>query len=484
MRAYFAHEKQLNEAKGGTGFEQRAETAARISKEAEVRRLVVEFESKGGQIEEIIFKRPQCRCESILQKFDAHYSKGTSPASFDLDAAWVTYSSGPSEGIEDKSQQTIDTMKRFLSACWEGKKLSQPEKEQFKEQVKTVDGRKVFRECLNQYRKNGLFSLKDKGYEAVGEMLCIVLDPVQEQDDIDCAFGIMILAQTFSFDHKNTDGSTDKIFLQTAIQKHTCWRSKELWEKAIDKSLREEMDSHAQLKESDTDRRERDKSIAFGKLCTFAHNMLQFDISKELVEELIFSYATRLSLNPDHIKALTVFPAAHLPSKPWPKHTMPAPKSSLRTPRSLGGSSITSPPSKFASFHFTPLGQGSHHARSLGPQSSRFASASASAPAPAPAPASNSRRREGPSAPPNRRWSSCRCQVPRLSHDSSSRVYRKPGSFGPSRESPAADGATGSPRAESGTAEGFERRAAACARRRTTRRPIQGNRGSQHQAER
>jgi hypothetical protein len=116
----------------------------------------------------------------------------------------------------------------------------------------------------------------------------------------------MILSQTYYCLAKGENGINDKLFLQVGIQNHSVWRSSEFWQKAIEKGLQEDMPEkekdHIETPEEAMVR----QNIAFGKLGTFAHNMLQFGINRTATEHIIFPHVVQQGLSPSFVKALKV----------------------------------------------------------------------------------------------------------------------------------------------------------------------------------
>ena len=98
----------------------------------------------------------------------------------------------------------------------------------------------------------------------------------------------MILSFTF---WKKGDQKQDKIYLQSELAWHSVWKNITFWTAAIFLAISEEMQNQKNLnldKEEDTlDTIEREKSIVFGQLLTFGHNMRAFELDESHTREIL-----------------------------------------------------------------------------------------------------------------------------------------------------------------------------------------------------
>jgi hypothetical protein len=158
--------------------------------------------------------------------------------------------------------------------------------------VKEKKFRKYFLTCLNKFRINGLFTVEEKSFNFLGELILRVLDETLKEKDFESAKFCMILSQTF---YKiSIDPHKPRIFLQEAIEGHEIWKQTEFWEGIIKYSINEEIHNqrayYAYGSESTEDKQMRIQSIGFGQLLSFSFNMLSFEISKEKVKETIYNF--------------------------------------------------------------------------------------------------------------------------------------------------------------------------------------------------
>lgn len=298
LSSYFAFESAFIKAKGEK-LAAREEAVKGISKETEIKRIITEHEKKEKPVDEIQYKKIQCKFQNVYEAYVDTISRGSEPVIFDVEAALKT----TLDSLE--LNEDMAHVMGLLTNCWDGKHLSPQEKEEFKEKVKTPIGRKMFGVCLNKYRKNGMFSMKDEGYGCVAELLYLTMNYIQEQEDIENAMVMMIYSQTYYLD-KKTEGKVERMSLQLGIQTHPYWKNKSVWDKAIAGEIEKELKQNEAPDESESDKQARTEGTVYAKLGTFSNNMLQFETPKADVEQTIFTYATKYKLPPPYVNSLKV----------------------------------------------------------------------------------------------------------------------------------------------------------------------------------
>ena len=81
--------------------------------------------------------------------------------------------------------------------------------------------RRFFLNCLNKFRINGLFTLEDRAYYIVGELLQRCLDEITYDKDYHSARIVMTLSQTL---YKTaTEANKPRVFLQNVYFKLSNW---------------------------------------------------------------------------------------------------------------------------------------------------------------------------------------------------------------------------------------------------------------------
>lgn len=294
LSEYFKAEIEYDSGRNAI-MEKNSELVKNISKELEITKQLKEFSSQGLKKELISFIRASTKYEKIVQKFDSLYTKTANPSVIEIERELGSILCGTYQE-DEKTEKTTIFLSNFLSNCWEGKLISQEEKIEFIEAVKSREGRKRLGECLNKFRKAGLFSIKDQAFIALSDLLYSTIDFIKEDNDYDSASNIMILSQTFYFEHQKPDGGKERIYLQAHIQKHPYWHQKEYWEKAINFSIEQDIKSQISEGESEEEMKIRVENTIFGKLGTFSHNMLQFGNDKAEVDKLVDTIAEERKL--------------------------------------------------------------------------------------------------------------------------------------------------------------------------------------------
>ena len=102
----------------------------------------------------------------------------------------------------------------------------------------------------------------------------------------------------------------EKVYLQDALMTHPLWKTMDFWDCAILESIKDELKNqekylvHQNITESETV--EQYKSIIFGQLAAYSHNMLMFNIGKGLVKEMMIKFAKIHNLSEDKIQGIQV----------------------------------------------------------------------------------------------------------------------------------------------------------------------------------
>ncbi len=277
--------------------------------EAEIKANIAGLQSDKKLVDEIPFRKAQSKYEREYGKFNDIYSSSKQAENIQPEKVlrvldWGKLVPGADQPSE-KEQQITQAMTKILTTCWECNELQQPEKDKFKELVKTVQGRRIFCECLNYYRKNAIFSMKEKAYHSVVELMHLALDIIQAENDIESALQVMILSQTFHLEQKS-EGKNERVFLEEGIRKHPCWKNRILWEKAISAGADEDLKTQQTGTETKSERKARVDGTVFGKLSTFSQNMLDFGMSKAEVEQIVLTHAKSRALPQPYMDMLNV----------------------------------------------------------------------------------------------------------------------------------------------------------------------------------
>jgi len=145
-----------------------------------------------------------------------------------------------------ENSQLTKFFSTLLKQFWEQEKIQERELNEilvkFKENILDANHRNIFCDCLNQYRKNGIFQMKESSFSNITKLLLIILDQCFSKYDIAIALRIMILSQTF-YTTILSNQTTEQIYLQNGIISHQIWKEKKFWENAtMCKILLDEID--------------------------------------------------------------------------------------------------------------------------------------------------------------------------------------------------------------------------------------------------
>lgn len=143
--------------------------------------------------------------------------------------------------------------------------------------------RKAFLISFQLFRISGKFEYPPTSFSHLTALLSIFLDTVFHEKDSLAAKKIMILL--FTFYHKSDNDQ--KIYLFKSLKTHAIWQEIGFWEAAALSSLREQNWDLMREKEAPEESEIREKNLIFSQLAAFSHNMLLFEVPKNIVKEVI-----------------------------------------------------------------------------------------------------------------------------------------------------------------------------------------------------
>ena len=108
--------------------------------------------------------------------------------------------------------------------------------------------------------------------------------------------------------------------MQNGIQDHSFWKNAAFWEQAVTKEIEEELASQNKLPSMEIENTQdkemryellcftlpRERNIMFGKLTTFAHNMMEFKINPDIAKEVILRLSKEKNLQEEQVVELIV----------------------------------------------------------------------------------------------------------------------------------------------------------------------------------
>ena len=170
--------------------------------------------------------------------------------------------------------------------------------------------RAVCLQTLSHFRTLGKFSIPSKIFDIIEKCLLIIIDNVTKDEDYHMAKTVMVLSQTYF----KIDDNNNRYYLQNVIKEHKLFKSMKFWEKSLDISLKNEINRIKNIKnENDENNKlnldkdniieddiEKYNDIAFGQIVSMVNSMIDFDINKEYIKQIIEPKIVEYKLNENH----------------------------------------------------------------------------------------------------------------------------------------------------------------------------------------
>ena len=298
-------EEELNKSQI-TNYDSVREAVNKVSKELEIQNIIKEINPAKKALDEIQYKKVDVKSKKLLEKYDAYYTKGSHTAEFNFESARESIRTGIEEGKDKRTQDIENNIVKILDHCWKDKKPTEEEQTQFIKMMEEKMARKIFCECLNYYRKEGIFCLSNEGYSYVVLLLKQLVTIMERQNDVETVLSLVILTQTFYCEQKGIQNEPDRIYLQQAIADHPYFHKRKFWEEVLRLPLNDPSTSSSTDNETEEEKNYRIENEVFVKAGTYAHNMLQFKLDKSFVEEIVFEYANSNNLSKGYVEAIHV----------------------------------------------------------------------------------------------------------------------------------------------------------------------------------
>ena len=173
--------------------------------------------------------------------------------------------------------------------------------------------RELLKNLNNLRRKKGL-NINDITYDNIGKILNLCLDEIsnnkQKEIDYESIIIIINLSSTLYKTSTDIDNNLPRIFLQKNINTHQIWKKYEIWKGIIKYSIIEEMHNQKNFniysKEDYLTKKERINNIVKFQLNTYIYNMLNFDIKKNIILDIIQQFKNYYDLSQNIIDSLNI----------------------------------------------------------------------------------------------------------------------------------------------------------------------------------
>ncbi len=122
----------------------------------------------------------------------------------------------------------------MILACWEGAKLRDEDKKQFRKMIRYNRAQWIFITQMNQFRTKNVHSMtSEQAYLSISDLVRIVLDEIHGSADTYVAVTSLLLSSTFFYNPASNNGQPQKRYLYELIADHKIWQDNDFWERAI-----------------------------------------------------------------------------------------------------------------------------------------------------------------------------------------------------------------------------------------------------------
>lgn len=183
--------------------------------------------------------------------------------------------------------------------------FSQNEKDELISYLKVPEYRTYFIINLSKQRTKGRFQRGEKLLDDLAEILDFILEISEKEKNYEDAKNCIILSQTFyteiSLD-KNKKKEKYKRYLFDYIIDNKWLSSISFWEGIIDYMIQNELKKNEEinkdiiLKESLEEKKQRISNVGFSQLLSYTNNMMEFNIKKEVIKNLVDSFVKKYEI--------------------------------------------------------------------------------------------------------------------------------------------------------------------------------------------
>lgn len=146
-----------------------------------------------------------------------------------------------------------------------------------------------FLSILNVNRTNNKYKLNKNTFEKFIEIFNFILDKEYNKTNrnIEIYNFIIIMSQTYCFEDESNNN--EKIFIQKKIKNHKIFKEEKNWENSLFYQINEEITTSNKINIglSIEELKQRYENIVFSKLLSLIHNLIEFEIDKNVINEFI-----------------------------------------------------------------------------------------------------------------------------------------------------------------------------------------------------
>ena len=178
------------------------------------------------------------------------------------------------------------------------------------EYLKDRNNRLIFLKELNEKRSNGKFELDKESFIRLGKIMVNILNKIKDyifnlenndnNFDIEIVRYLLIICQTYYYINKENI----KFYLDNFLKDNTIMQNNEFWMIVFNDLIKTEINEINNSNLNENEKNNKIKTIAFSKILTLVHNMIQFKINKEIIEEISNELSKKYNLSDNELNTI------------------------------------------------------------------------------------------------------------------------------------------------------------------------------------
>ena len=178
------------------------------------------------------------------------------------------------------------------------------------EYLKDRNNRLIFLKELNEKRSNGKFELDKESFIRLGKIMVNILNKIKDyifnleyndnNFDIEIVRYLLIICQTYYYINKENI----KFYLDNFLKENTIMQNNEFWMIVFNDLIKTEINEINNSNLNENEKNNKIKTIAFSKILTLVHNMIQFKINKEIIEEISNELSKKYNLSDNELNTI------------------------------------------------------------------------------------------------------------------------------------------------------------------------------------
>ena len=178
------------------------------------------------------------------------------------------------------------------------------------EYLKDRNNRLIFLIELNEKRSKGKFELDKESFIRLGKIMVNILNKIKDyifnleyndnNFDIEIVRYLLIICQTYYYINKENI----KFYLDNFFKENTIMQNNEFWMIVFNDLIKTEINEINNSNLNENEKNNKIKTIAFSKILTLVHNMIQFKINKEIIEEISNELSKKYNLSDNELNTI------------------------------------------------------------------------------------------------------------------------------------------------------------------------------------